>query len=210
MHGIDVVQRILGKTAIGGKAVGTMASFEIAVIQTGSIVSQPAIAAATAAQAGLNRNAIPDLKFIDGIAHSRDGTGIFVATWLAIFGVDQYVLWGMLAFLLNYVPNIGSIIAAIPAVLLALVQGGFELALWATLGYVIVNVVVGSVIEPRLMGQGLGLSTLVVLLSLVFWGFILGPVGMLLSIPLTMMIKIGLEGNEQTQWVSILLGPAEE
>ena len=138
------------------------------------------------------------------------GTGIFVATWLAIFGVDQYVLWGVLAFLLNYVPNIGSIIAAIPAVLLALVQGGFELALWAPLGYVIVNVVVGSVIEPRLMGQGLGLSTLVVLLSLVFWGFILGPVGMLLSIPLTMMIKIGLEGNEQTQWVSILLGPAEE
>lgn len=135
---------------------------------------------------------------------------MYSAAWLALFGVDQYVLWGFLAFLLNYVPNIGSIIAAVPAVLLALVQGGFDLALWATLGYVIVNVVVGNVIEPRIMGQGLGLSTLVVLLSLVFWGYILGPVGMLLSIPLTMMVKIGLEGNEQTQWVSILLGPAEE
>lgn len=134
------------------------------------------------------------------------GTGIFVAVWLALFGVDQYVLWGLLAFLLNYVPNIGSIIAAIPAVLLALVQGGFDLALWATLGYVIVNVIVGNVIEPRIMGQGLGLSTLVVLLSLVFWGYTLGPIGMLLSIPLTMMVKIGLEGNEQTRWVSILLG----
>jgi AI-2 transport protein TqsA len=138
------------------------------------------------------------------------GTGIFVAVWLALFGVDQYVLWGLLAFLLNFVPNIGSIIAAIPAVLLALVQGGVELALWATLGYVIVNVVVGNIVEPRVMGRGLGLSSLVVLLSLVFWGYILGPVGMLLSIPLTMMVKIGLEGNEQTKWVSILLGPEDE
>ena len=138
------------------------------------------------------------------------GTGVFIAGWLAWFGVDQYILWGLLAFLLNFVPNIGSIIAAVPAVLLALVQGGFELAIWATLGYVIVNLVVGNFIEPRLMGQGLGLSSLVVLLSLVFWGFILGPVGMLLSIPLTMMIKIGLEGNAKTRWVSILLGPAEE
>lgn len=138
------------------------------------------------------------------------GTGIFVALWLAVFGVDQYVLWGLLAFVLNYVPNIGSIIAAIPAVLLALVQGGWDLALWATLGYVIVNVVVGNVIEPRVMGRGLGLSSLVVLLSLVFWGWILGPVGMLLSIPLTMIVKVALEGNEQTQWVSILLGPADK
>jgi len=137
------------------------------------------------------------------------GTGIFIAVWLAVFGVDQYVLWGLLAFLLNFVPNIGSIIAAVPAVLLALVQGGFELAIWATVGYVIVNVVVGNVIEPKVMGQGLGLSSLVVLLSMVFWGYILGPVGMLLSIPLTMMVKIGLEGNEKTRWVSILLGPEE-
>lgn len=138
------------------------------------------------------------------------GTGLFIALWLALFGVDQYVLWGLLAFLLNYVPNIGSIIAAIPAVLLAFIQGGFDLALWATVGYVLVNVVVGNLIEPAIMGRGLGLSSLVVFLSLVFWGWILGPVGMLLSIPLTMMVKIGLEGNEQTRWVSILLGPEED
>ena len=138
------------------------------------------------------------------------GTGLFVTIWLWAFGVDQYVLWGLLAFLLNYVPNIGSILAAIPAVLLAFIQGGLDLALLATLGYVIVNVVVGSIIEPRVMGKGLGLSSLVVLLSLVFWGFILGPVGMLLSIPLTMMVKIGLEGNPNTQWVSILLGSEDQ
>lgn len=138
------------------------------------------------------------------------GTGVFVALWLAFFGVDQYVLWGLLAFLLNYVPNIGSIIAAIPAVILAFIQGGFDLALWAVVGYVLVNVVVGNLLEPAVMGKGLGLSSLVVLLSLVFWGWVLGPVGMLLSIPLTMMVKIGLEGNEQTRWVSVLLGPADE
>lgn len=138
------------------------------------------------------------------------GTGVFVAVWLAVVGVDYYVLWGVIAFLLNFVPNIGSILAAIPAVLLAFVQSGFDMALWATLGYVIVNVVVGNVIEPRVMGRGLGLSSLVVLLSLVFWGWVLGPVGMLLSIPLTMIVKIALEGNEQTRWVSVLLGPADE
>jgi predicted PurR-regulated permease PerM len=138
------------------------------------------------------------------------GTGVFVSVWLAVFGVDQYVLWGLLAFLLNFVPNIGSIIAAVPAVLVAMIQGGLELAMWATVGYVIVNVVVGNVVEPKVMGHGLGLSSLVVLLSMVFWGYILGPVGMLLSIPLTMMVKIGLEGNEKTRWVSILLGPDEE
>lgn len=138
------------------------------------------------------------------------GTGVFVAVWLWACGVDQYVLWGLLAFLLNYVPNIGSILAAVPAVLLAFIQGGLDLLLLAVLGYVIVNVVVGNIIEPRVMGKGLGLSSLVVLLSLVFWGFILGPVGMLLSIPLTMMVKIGLEGNPSTQWVSVLLGSDDQ
>lgn len=137
------------------------------------------------------------------------GTGVFVAVWLALFGVDQYVLWGLLSFLLNYVPNIGSIIAAVPAVLLAFLQGGLDLALWATLGFVLVNTIVGNIVEPRVMGQGLGLSPLIVFLSLVFWGWILGPVGMLLSIPLTMIVKIGLESHEQTRWVSVLLGPAE-
>lgn len=133
-------------------------------------------------------------------------TGGLIALWLAILGVDYPLLWGLLAFLLNYVPNIGSIIAAVPAVLLALIQLGGPTALLAALGYVAVNIILGNVIEPRFMGQGLGLSTLIVFLSLVFWGWVLGPVGMLLSIPLTMTVKIGLAGREETRWLGILMG----
>ena len=108
--------------------------------------------------------------------------------------------------MLNYVPNIGSIIAAIPAVLLSFIQLDMVHALFAALGYAVVNVVIGSIIEPRVMGRGMGLSTLVVFLSLVFWGWVLGPVGMLLSVPLTMILKIALEHNEDTQWIAVLLG----
>ena len=94
-------------------------------------------------------------------------TGLVVTIFLSILGVDFPVLWGLLAFLLNYVPTIGSIIAAVPPVLLALVQLGPSAALGVTLGFVTINVVMGNAIEPRFMGKGLGLSTLVVFLSLV-------------------------------------------
>ena len=134
-------------------------------------------------------------------------TGVGAGLWVAVLGVDFPVLWGLLAFLLNYVPNIGSIIAAVPPVLLAMLQHDLQRALLVALGYIILNVVFGSVLEPRLMGRGVGLSTLVVFLSLVFWGWVLGPVGMLLSIPLTMAVKILLESSADTRWVAILLGP---
>jgi AI-2 transport protein TqsA len=132
-------------------------------------------------------------------------TGIGITILLSIIGVDFPVLWGLLAFLLNYIPNIGSIIAAIPAVLLALIQLGYVEAILATLGYLVVNFVMGNIIEPRLMGQRLGLSTLVVFLSLIFWGWVFGPIGMLLSVPLTMSVKIALDNSKNTQWISTLL-----
>jgi predicted PurR-regulated permease PerM len=133
-------------------------------------------------------------------------TGVLVTLWLFILGVDFPILWGLIAFLLNYVPNIGSIIASVPAVLLAFVQFGLSQALLAAAGYVVINIVIGSILEPRFMGRGLGLSTLVVFVSLVFWGWVLGPIGMLLSVLLTMIIKIAMESNEETRWIGILLG----
>jgi predicted PurR-regulated permease PerM len=117
------------------------------------------------------------------------------------------MLWAVVAFLLNFVPNIGSIIAAVPAVLLSLVQLGPTSALWVAVGYLVINTLVGNVVEPRFMGRGLGLSTLIVFLSLIFWGWVLGPVGMFLSVPLTMALKIALDANPQTRPIAIMLGP---
>jgi len=134
-------------------------------------------------------------------------TGILIGLWLFILGVDFPILWGFLAFLLNYVPNVGSTFAAIPAVLLALVQLGIGSALIATAGYMAVNFILDTVIETKIMGQRLGLSTLVVFLSLIFWGSLLGPVGMVLCIPLTMTLKFACENNKDTQWIAVLLGP---
>jgi len=137
-------------------------------------------------------------------------TGIMVSTMLWALGVDFPMLWGVMAFFLNYVPNIGSLIAAIPAILLALVQLGVTSTLWVTAGYLVINNLVGNVIEPRFMGRELGLSALVVFLSLVFWGWVLGTIGMFLSVPLTMTLKIALDSNDKTRWISILLGPCPQ
>lgn len=137
-------------------------------------------------------------------------TGFLVWLALTIIGVDYAIIWALIAFLLNYIPNIGSIIAAIPAVLFAFVQLGFGGALWTTFVFIGVNMIIGNVVEPKVMGKGLGLSTFVVFISLLFWGFVLGTVGMFLSVPLTMAIKIMLAQNEQTKWIAILLGTQEE
>ena len=134
------------------------------------------------------------------------GTGLLISLWVWMLGVDYALLWGLLAFLLNYIPNIGSIIAAIPAVMLALVTGGPVIALWVVVGYLLVNTLVGNIIEPKFLGDRLGLSTLVVFLSLVFWGWVLGTTGMFLSVPLTMVVKLALETRPETRWIAVLLG----
>jgi predicted PurR-regulated permease PerM len=137
-------------------------------------------------------------------------TGAAVAAALAIIGVDFPLLWGMLAFVLNYIPTFGSILAAIPPVLLAVVQLGPGHAIAVAIVFSAVNVVLGQFVEPYFMGRRLGLSTLVVFLSLVFWGWVWGPVGMLLSVPLTMILKIMLENTEDLAWIAVLLGTGVE
>jgi len=136
-------------------------------------------------------------------------TGVCVSFMLWIFGLDFYLLWGVLAFLLNYIPNIGSIIAAVPAMSLAVLQLGIAEAGFIGLGYMVINMVMGNVVEPRYLGKGLGLSTLVVFLSLIFWGWLLGTVGMLLSVPLTMIIKIALESSQEGRWFAVMLANEE-
>jgi AI-2 transport protein TqsA len=137
-------------------------------------------------------------------------TGLCIAGWLWILGVDFPLLWGLLAFLLNYIPNIGSIIAAVPVIALSIIQLGWGSALLVAVGYAAVNVVFGTIVEPRFLGRGLGLSTLIVFLSLLFWGWVLGTVGLFLSVPLTMTAIIALNSKPETRWIPVILGSGKK
>ncbi len=137
-------------------------------------------------------------------------TGVLVTILLKILGVNFAIMWGLVAVLLNFIPTIGSIIAAVPAVLLALIQFGLMSAGWVAGGYLLINVLIGNILEPKIMGSGIGLSALVIFVSMAFWGWVLGPIGMLLSIPLTMTCKIVLAGNPETRWLALLLGSNRE
>ncbi|OOF46163.1 AI-2E family transporter [Rodentibacter trehalosifermentans] len=136
-------------------------------------------------------------------------TGIAVFILLEACGVQYAILWATLSFLLNYIPNIGSIIAAIPIIVQALLLNGFGIGFGVAIGVIAINMVIGNILEPKMMGQRLGLSTLVVFLSLLFWGWLLGTVGMLLSVPLTMALKIALESDPNTVKYAALLGDVE-
>lgn len=137
-------------------------------------------------------------------------TGVTIGAWLWLVGLDFALLWGVPAFLLNYVPNIGSVIAAVLAILLALVTLDAPGVVPVIVAHAVVSLVVGNILEPRWMGRGLGLSTVVVYLSLIFWGWVLGPVGMLLSRSLTMALKLAFEADARTRWLAVLLGPSNQ
>lgn len=169
----------------------------------------------------ISKNTHVSLEFLDTIGSSIRTylsiktmtsllTGFIIWICLVIVGVEYAIIWALIAFLLNYIPNIGSIIAAFPAVLFALIQLGFGGAIWTGVIFLAINIFVGNVVEPKMMGKGLGLSTYVVFVSLIFWGFILGIVGMFLSVPLTMAIKIILDQNKNTKWIAVLLGSDED
>ncbi|MDR1964036.1 MAG: AI-2E family transporter [Planctomycetaceae bacterium] len=132
-------------------------------------------------------------------------TGFVTSIGLWFLGVEYALLWGILMFFLNYIPNIGQIIASVPPVLLALVDQGATMAVVVTIWLVVVNTAFGYGVEPRYLEEGLGISSLVVLLSLIFWGWMLGPIGMFLSAPLTMVLKIVLQNDQKTRWIAVLL-----
>ena len=134
-------------------------------------------------------------------------TGAIIWLGLALMGIQFALMWGVLAFLLNYVPNIGSVISAVPPMIQALLFNGiYECVLVGAL-FLVVHMVIGNILEPRMMGHRLGLSTLIVFLSLLVWGWLLGPVGMLLSVPLTSVCKIWMETTTGGSKLAILLGP---
>lgn len=132
-------------------------------------------------------------------------TGLLIGVGLSVLGVNNALFWGMLAFLLNYIPSIGSIIAAIPPILITFIENSMGMVCAVTGVYLVVNMAIGNIIEPRFLGYDLGLSPLVVILSLFFWGWVLGPIGMFLAVPITMSIKIALGLSPNTRWLSIIL-----
>ena len=123
--------------------------------------------------------------------------------WAA--GLDFFVLWGILAFALNYIPVMGSIIAGIPPTILALVLMGWPSALAVGVGYTAINIFLGNFVEPMMMGHRFGMSTLVVIVSVMFWGFMWGPVGMFLAVPIMMMLKVVLENNYEFRWLAVAI-----
>ncbi len=133
-------------------------------------------------------------------------TGLFIGALAWLLKLDFPILLGLIGFVMNYIPTVGSILAAVPALFFSLVQfGTLGHLTFVAVGYVVINTVFGNIIEPNLLGRRLGLSTLVVILSLLFWAWVWGPVGALLAVPLTMVVKIMLENTEDLRWVAILL-----
>lgn len=132
--------------------------------------------------------------------------------WLLCYlvGVDFPLLWGIVAFALNFIPTIGSIVAAIPPVLLALIVISPGAAIIVMLGYLAINMTLGNFLEPMLLGRQFGIATAVVLLSVLFWGWIWGPIGMLLAVPLTMIIKLALENSRDLKWVATLISKSRD
>jgi predicted PurR-regulated permease PerM len=134
-------------------------------------------------------------------------TALLIWVWLWFLGIDFAVLWGILAFLLNFIPYVGALLMAVPAVLMALVQTDIQTTILVASGYLVANILIGTVLEPRIMGRGLGISTLAVFLSLLLWSWVLGIVGAFLAVPLTMVIMIALDASPRTRPFAILLGP---
>jgi len=136
------------------------------------------------------------------------GTGLVAGVACASVGLALPVLWGLLAFLLNFAPTVGSIVAAVPPVLLALITLGWERALVLGIIYLVINGTIGGVLEPKILGERVGLSPLVILVSLVFWGWVWGPIGLLLAVPMTMVVKIAFEEGDELHTIAVLLGPS--
>jgi len=119
--------------------------------------------------------------------------------------IDFPLLWGIVAFALNYIPAIGSIIAGVPPVILALLTHDIKHAMVVAAGYLLINGFLGNFLEPALLGRRFGLSTVVVVISVLFWGFLWGPVGMLLAVPLTMLVKVALDNSYELRWLGVAI-----
>ncbi len=132
-------------------------------------------------------------------------TGLLAWGLCAWMNVPFAFLWGLVAYLLNYIPTIGSIVAAIPPILLAMLLGTWGETFIVAGGYLAINSAIGNCLEPLFMGKEFGISTSVVLLSVLLWGWVLGPCGMLLAVPLSVLLKLAMENSQDLAWIAKLI-----
>ena len=132
-------------------------------------------------------------------------TGILAGLLCWAAGLDFFILWGIVAFALNFIPVIGSIIAGVPPTILALLVAGVPNAILVAGGYLLINNFLGNFLEPIFVGRRFGISTLVVVISVMFWGWVWGPLGMLLAVPLTMILKVVLDGSDEFRWIGVAI-----
>ncbi|MEO0446287.1 MAG: AI-2E family transporter [Verrucomicrobiota bacterium] len=137
-------------------------------------------------------------------------TGVLAGLVCVLFGVEFALLWALIAFFFNFVPTVGSLVAAIPPILVAMLQLGFWPSVLIAICYLAINLVIGTFVEPTMLGHEFGISTVVVIISVLFWGWLWGPVGMFLAVPLTMVLKMMLEGSDDFRWLAVAMSKNQE
>ena len=140
--------------------------------------------------------------------------GLIVAVFdviaLGFLGVPMAVTWGVLSFITNYIPNIGFFLGVIPPALLALVDSGPWTALWVVVAYAVLNFVIQSLIQPKFTGDAVGLNTTTTFLSLLFWSQVIGALGTILAVPLTLFVKcVLIDSDRRSRWVGIFLSAGD-
>ena len=132
-----------------------------------------------------------------------------VALW--ILGVPLAMVWGVLAFVTNYIPNIGFVLGLVPPALFALLTGGPGDAIWVVVIYSVINLVMQSFIQPKFTGDAVGVTPTVTFISLIVWAWVLGPLGALLALPATLLLKAVLvDADPQARWANAFLASKPE
>ncbi len=132
-------------------------------------------------------------------------TGLLAGFWCWFFDLHYPLLWALVAFLFNFIPAVGSTAASVPAIVEALVQHGPGTAIFVAIGYGGINFCLDNFVQPTMLGNRFGISPLVVILSVIFWGWLWGPLGMFLAVPLTMVLKVLLDNSTEFQWISVAM-----
>jgi AI-2 transport protein TqsA len=211
---IGVLQRVLtGATSVVSDLAFILALLFFLILDSSSFPRRLAAAAAQRPQlvealtgfAGATRQYV--------VVSTVFGLIVALVDVAALYWLDVPLpwLWGLLSFITNYIPNIGFVLGLLPPALLALLQGGVRQAVLVIVAYSVINVIIQSLIQPKFVGDAVGLSVTLTLLSLVFWTFVIGPLGALLAVPLSLFVKALLvDADPDSRWLDLLIAPGQQ